>query len=118
LNKMLGGIKEMTRLPGALYIVDPTKERIAVAEARRMGIPLLAIVDTNCNPDEIDYPIPGNDDAIRSVRLITSKLADAALEGLAAREYYEEEEGEEVAAGTVYEPGEAEEGEVAEAERS
>ena len=102
LNKMLGGIKEMTRLPGALFIVDPTKERIAVAEARRMEIPIVAIVDTNCNPDEIDYTIPGNDDAIRSVRLITSKMADAALEGLAAREYYADEEGEAVGAGEVY----------------
>lgn len=81
LNRFLGGIKEMPGLPNAVYVVDPRKERIAVAEARKLGIPVIAIVDTNCDPDEIDYVIPGNDDAIRAVRLITSKLADAVLEG-------------------------------------
>jgi len=81
LLKNLGGIREMKKLPGALFIVDPRKERIAVAEARILGIPIVAIVDTNCDPDEIDYVIPGNDDAIRAVKLIAGKLADAVLEG-------------------------------------
>ena len=81
LEKFLGGIKEMKQLPGALFIVDPRKERIAVSEARKLGIPIVAIVDTNCDPDEIDYVIPGNDDAIRAVKLITAKMADAVLEG-------------------------------------
>ena len=81
LLKNLGGIREMKKLPGALFIVDPRKERIAVAEARTLGIPIVAIVDTNCDPDEIDYVIPGNDDAIRAVKLIAGKLADAVLEG-------------------------------------
>jgi small subunit ribosomal protein S2 len=83
LNRQMGGFKAMTALPGALFIIDPTKERIALAEARRMGIPVVAIVDTNCNPDEIDYPIPANDDAIRAVKLVCSKIADAVLEGKA-----------------------------------
>lgn len=82
LERFLGGIKNMRQLPDALFVVDPRKERIAVAEARRLGIPIVAIVDTNCNPDEIDYVIPGNDDAIRAVKLLTSKIADAVLEGL------------------------------------
>ena len=81
LQKNLGGIREMRKLPGALFIVDPRKERIAVAEARALGIPIVAIVDTNWDPDEIDYVIPGNDDAIRAVKLIAGKLADAVLEG-------------------------------------
>ncbi len=81
LQKFLGGIKEMRRLPGALFVIDPRKERIAVAEARKLGIPIVAIVDTNCDPDEIDYVIPGNDDAIRAVRLLTGKMAEAVLEG-------------------------------------
>jgi small subunit ribosomal protein S2 len=81
LQKFLGGIKDMRRLPAALFIIDPRKERIAVAEARKLGIPIVAIVDTNCDPDEIDYVIPGNDDAIRAVRLLTGKMADAVLEG-------------------------------------
>ncbi|MFQ5996495.1 MAG: 30S ribosomal protein S2 [Dehalococcoidales bacterium] len=83
LNKQMGGFKEMTNLPSALFIVDPTKEKIALAEAKRMGIPVVAIVDTNCNPDDIDYPIPANDDAIRAIKLICSKIADAVLEGKA-----------------------------------
>ncbi|TAK37146.1 MAG: 30S ribosomal protein S2 [Chloroflexota bacterium] len=86
LNRMMGGIKEMTELPAVLFIVDPQKERIAVAEARRLEIPIVALVDTNCNPDEIDYPVPANDDAIRAVKLLSSKIADAVLEGLAERE--------------------------------
>jgi small subunit ribosomal protein S2 len=81
LNKTMGGFKEMTRLPDALFIVDPAKERIAIAEAKKMGVPIIAIVDTNCNPDEIDYPIPANDDAIRAIKLITGKIASAAIEG-------------------------------------
>ena len=81
LEKYLGGIKEMRKLPGAVFIVDPRKERIAVAEARKLNIPIVAIVDTNCDPDEIDYPIPGNDDAIRAVKLLTEKVADAVIDG-------------------------------------
>ena len=81
LEKFLGGIKEMKKLPSALFIVDPRKERIAVAEARKLGIPIVAIVDTNCDPDEIDYVIPGNDDAIRAVKLISATMADALIEG-------------------------------------
>jgi small subunit ribosomal protein S2 len=87
LQKNLSGIKEMSHLPGALFVVDTQKERIAVAEANRLGIPVVAIVDTNCDPDPIDYPIPGNDDAIRAVKLITSRIADACIEG---RQKYEE----------------------------
>ncbi|GAX90553.1 30S ribosomal protein S2 [Effusibacillus lacus] len=81
LEKFLGGIKGMKSLPGALFIIDPRKERIAVAEARKLGIPIVGIVDTNCDPDEIDYVIPGNDDAIRAVKLLTAKIADAIIEG-------------------------------------
>jgi len=89
LNRQMGGFKEMTKFPGALFIVDPTKERIAVAEARRTGVPIVAIVDTNCDPDEIDYPVPANDDAVRAIKLITSKIADAVLAGKQARELAE-----------------------------
>ncbi len=81
LLKNLGGIKEMKKLPGALFVVDPRKEHIAIAEARSLGIPIIAIIDTNCDPDEVDYPIPGNDDAIRAVKLITAQMADAVIEG-------------------------------------
>ena len=81
LEKFLGGIKDMKEFPGALFIVDPKKERIAVAEAKNLGIPIVAIVDTNCDPDEIDYVIPGNDDAIRAVKLIAGAMADAVIEG-------------------------------------
>ncbi|PYI50398.1 30S ribosomal protein S2 [Paenibacillus flagellatus] len=80
LEKFLGGIKHMKQLPSALFIIDPRKERIAVAEARKLGIPIVGIVDTNCDPDEIDYVIPGNDDAIRAVKLLTGKIADAVIE--------------------------------------
>src|SRR5438034_498602 len=90
LNRYLGGIKAMTALPGAIYIVDTTKEDIAVAEAVRIGIPIVALVDTNCNPDVIDYPIPSNDDAIRAIKLITARIADVVLEGLTAREYVQQ----------------------------
>ena len=81
LEKFLGGIKDMEKMPGALFIVDPRKEKIAVAEAKKLGIPVVAIVDTNCDPDEIDYVIPGNDDAIRAVKLITGAMASAIIEG-------------------------------------
>ena len=81
LEKNLSGIKEMKKLPGAMFVVDPRKEHIAVLEARSLGIPVVAIIDTNCDPDEVDYAIPGNDDAIRAVKLIASKMADAVLEG-------------------------------------
>ncbi len=80
LERFLGGIKDMHGLPGAMFIIDPRKEHIAIAEARKLSIPIVAVVDTNCDPDEIDYIIPGNDDAIRAVRLITSKMADAVLD--------------------------------------
>jgi small subunit ribosomal protein S2 len=82
LEKFLGGIKNMKQIPDALFVIDPRKERIAVAEARKLGIPIIGIVDTNCDPDEIDVVIPGNDDAIRAVKLLTSKMADAVIEGL------------------------------------
>src|SRR5512139_1893397 len=81
LEKTLGGIKNMGRLPGTIFIVDPKKERIAVKEARKIGIPSIGIVDTNCNPEELDYIIPGNDDAIRAIQLFATKIADAAIEG-------------------------------------
>jgi small subunit ribosomal protein S2 len=81
LERALGGIKDMGRLPDIIYVVDPRKEDIAVAEGRKTGIPLVAIVDSNCDPTEIDYPIPGNDDAIRAIRLLTARMADAVLDG-------------------------------------
>jgi small subunit ribosomal protein S2 len=81
LNRQMGGFKEMTTLPDTLFIVDPTKEKIALAEAKRVGIPVVAIVDTNCDPNDIDYPIPANDDAIRTIKLICSKIADSVIEG-------------------------------------
>lgn len=91
LERFLGGIKDMNKLPGALFIVDPRKERIAVKEAQILNIPIVAIVDTNCDPDEIDYVIPGNDDAIRAVKLLTNKIADAVVEGNQQEEVVEEE---------------------------
>ncbi|MGI8549745.1 MAG: 30S ribosomal protein S2 [Dehalococcoidia bacterium] len=91
LNRHFGGIKEMDRVPSALYIVDVPKEQIAVTEAQRLRIPIVAMCDTNSNPDVIEYPIPSNDDAIRAVRLITGRMADAVLEGLALREYAQTE---------------------------
>ena len=81
----------MKKLPGALFVVDPRKEHIAVAEARTLKIPIVAIIDTNCDPDEVDYPIPGNDDAIRAVKLITAKMADAVLEGRQGEQMNDEE---------------------------
>ena len=81
LEKYLGGVKNMKKLPGALFIVDPRKEKNAIAEARKLGIPVVAIVDTNCDPDEVDYVIPGNDDAIRAIKLISQTMANAVMEG-------------------------------------
>jgi len=109
LNRQMGGFKEMTSLPSALFIVDPTKERIALAEAKRVGTPVVAIVDTNCNPDNIDYPIPANDDAIRAIKLICSKIADSVIEGktgitLAPAELGEEEGLEELEVTEITEP--------------
>ena len=103
LEKFLGGIKDMKKLPAAMFIVDPRKEKIAVAEAHKLGIPIVAIVDTNCDPDEIDYVIPGNDDAIRAVKLLSATRADAILEGRqgsteAAEEEAAEKENEETEA--------------------
>jgi len=99
LERFLGGIKNMKKVPDALFIVDPRKERIAVAEARRLKIPIVAIVDTNCDPDEIDVVIPANDDAIRAVKLLTSKMADAIIEG----QHSNDEEEEEAESGEVTE---------------
>jgi small subunit ribosomal protein S2 len=119
LERALGGIKDMGRLPDIVYVVDPRKESIAVKEARKMKIPLLAIVDSNCDPTEIDYPIPGNDDAIRAIRLLTSRVADACVDGAKLREERlaamvdkelaeEAEEEEAQAAAPEVEPAEAE----------
>ena len=90
LEKNLGGIKDMKKLPGAIFVVDSKKEEIAVKEARKLGIPVIATVDTNCDPDVIDFPIPANDDAIRAVKLLTSKIADAVLEGRQGQQEEEE----------------------------
>jgi len=103
LNKLLGGFKEMTTLPGAIFIIDPTKEKIALAETRKVGIPVIAIVDTNCDPVGIDYLIPANDDAIKAIKLICSKMADAVLEGKMIKETGEIGRAEQTPADT--EPG-------------
>jgi small subunit ribosomal protein S2 len=103
LEKSLGGIKNMDRLPGAVFVIDLKKERIAVSEARKLGIPSVGIVDTNCDPDEVDYIIPGNDDAIRAIRLFSSRIADAVIEG---RQIYDKALQEEQPEEEV-EPGEA-----------
>lgn len=97
LVKNLGGVKDMKGFPGAIFIVDPKKEKIAVAEAKNLGIPIVAVVDTNCDPDEIDYVIPGNDDAIRTIRLISSRMADAVIEGRSIRDKVLAESAEEKA---------------------
>jgi small subunit ribosomal protein S2 len=106
LLKNLGGIREMKEIPGVMFIVDPRKERIAVAEAKALGIPIVSIVDTNCDPDEVDFPIPGNDDAIRAVKLIATKMADAVLEGKQGEQLVdpEAEEAKEEIAEEVEEP--------------
>lgn len=115
LEKTLGGIKGMHKLPGALFIIDPKNEEIAVKEAKKLGIPVVAIVDTNCDPDDIDYVIPGNDDAIRAIRLLTAKIADAVGEGVQARDsrLQTDAEGEEVSGKNVEDSVE-EEGEFSE----
>ena len=95
LQKYLGGVKEMKQLPGAVFVVDPRKEHNAIAEARKLKIPVVAIVDTNCDPDEIDYVIPGNDDAIRAIRLISGVMANAVTEGKQGEETAEAEAAEE-----------------------
>lgn len=107
LNRQLGGVKEMTKLPSALFIVDPTKDKIALLEAKRMGVPVVAVCDTNCNPDELDHVIPANDDAIRAVKLVCSRIADAVLEGKGGQQLVpkEEEKGAEAAV-PVVEPSE------------
>ena len=99
LNRQMGGFKEMISLPAALFVIDPTKEKIALAEAKRVGIPVVAVVDTNCNPDEIDYPVPANDDAIRAIRLVCNKIAEAVIEGTASQAVVltEEEQEEDLA---------------------
>ena len=96
LEKYLGGIKEMKKLPGALFVVDPRKEKIAIAEARKLKIPVVAIVDTNCDPEEVDYVIPGNDDAIRAVKLIVETIANAVMEGKQGESFAAAEEDDEV----------------------
>ncbi len=101
LEKYLGGVKEMKKLPGALFIVDPRKERNAIAEARKLNIPIVAIVDTNCDPDEIDYVIPGNDDAIRAIRLIAGTMANAVIEGRQGESFAEGEAAVEAPAETA-----------------
>lgn len=108
LNKNLSGIREMRRLPGAIFVVDPKKENIAVKEARKLGIPIVAIVDSNCDPDEIDYVIPGNDDAIRAIRLFSAKIADACSEGRAAYEASLKEDAGEAEIPALREAAEAE----------
>ena len=92
LEKNLGGIKEMEELPGVLFVVDPKKERTAILEARKLNIPIVGLIDTNCNPEDVDYPIPGNDDAIRAVRLITDVMANAVVEGKQGETFEEAEE--------------------------
>jgi small subunit ribosomal protein S2 len=109
LEKTLGGIKGMNKLPGMMFVVDPKNETIAVSEASKLGIPVVAIVDTNCDPDSIDYVIPGNDDAIRAIRLLTGKMADAVIEGAQARNIAlqkDDEVAEEAAEGVVAESAE------------
>ncbi len=112
MTRNLEGIRDMTALPDAVFIVDPKKEHIAVAEANKLGIPVIAIVDTNCDPEEVDYSIPGNDDAIRSIRLFASKIADAYLEGSSALEQQVEIEAKDAAAAEAEkaEPAEGAEG--------
>ena len=97
LEKNLGGIKEMEKLPGVIFLVDPKKERIAILEAKKLGIPVVGLVDTNCNPEELDYPIPGNDDAIRAVKLIADVMANAVIEGKQGESFEPEMQEEQVA---------------------
>lgn len=97
LERNLGGIKEMEKLPGVIFLIDPKKERIAILEAKKLGIPVVGLVDTNCNPEELDYPIPGNDDAIRAVKLIADVMANAVIEGKQGESFEPEMESEQVA---------------------
>ncbi len=101
LEKYLGGVKEMNKLPGAMFIVDPRKERNAIAEARKLGIPVIAIVDTNCDPEEVDYVIPGNDDAIRAIKLISQTIANAVVEARSGEQIEEAAESAEAAEAAV-----------------
>jgi len=96
LERNLGGIKEMEEIPGVIFLVDPKKEHIAILEAKKLGIPVIGLVDTNCNPEEVDYAIPGNDDAIRAVKLITDVMANAIIEGRQGESFEAEEVAEEV----------------------
>src|SRR5438309_816386 len=116
LERTLGGIKDMRRLPGALFIIDTRKERTAVLEARRLEIPIIALADTNCDPDEMDYPIPANDDAIRAVRLLCAKIADAAVEGRRELEARQKDSEPKDIEGESGEPSETPVPEVSEAE--
>ena len=99
LDRALGGIKDMKGMPGAIFVIDPHKEAIAVAEAKKVGIPIVSVVDTNCDPDNIDFVIPGNDDAIRAVKLVTSLISDSVLEALEGKSFGELRETAEVEAG-------------------
>lgn len=108
LEKNLGGIKDMDRLPSCVFVVDPRKEHIAVREARRLGIPIVGIVDTNCDPDEVDFIIPGNDDAIRAVKLIAGKIADAVIEGRQGEQFEADEDDDEPADDEAFEVDEEE----------
>jgi small subunit ribosomal protein S2 len=99
LNRALGGIKDMKGMPGAIFVIDPHKEAIAISEARKMGIPIVSVVDTNCDPDNIDFVIPGNDDAIRAVKLVTSLISDSVIEALEGKSFSEVSETKEVEAG-------------------
>jgi small subunit ribosomal protein S2 len=106
LNRLVGGIKEMTTLPSVLFVVDPTKEKIALAEAKRVGIPIVAMVDTNCDPTDIDYPVPSNDDAIRAIKLMCNRMAESVLEGRANLTAMSEMGGDEEDTGVAAETGE------------
>lgn len=109
LDKNLSGIKPMKGLPGVMFVIDPKKERIAIAEARKLSIPIVAVVDTNCDPDEVDYVIPGNDDAIRAIKLLTSKIANAVVEGRAALSKATQQEAEKAQVAEKIEAEEAQE---------
>lgn len=109
LEKYLGGVKDMKRLPAAIFVIDPRKEKNAIAEARKLGIPIIAIVDTNCDPDEVDYVIPGNDDAIRAIKLISQTMANAVIEGRQGEDASEEVQAEEAEAVVEAEAEQAEE---------
>ena len=117
LTKTLGGIKKMVGLPGVLFVIDSAKEGIAITEAQKLGIPIVAVVDTNGNPESIDYPIPGNDDAVRAIDLFTSKVAEAVIEGKKSRLEKEMEAAKAEEEGSAEEPGAVPEEETPEVER-